>query len=178
VNDSSRAATEQTAAAAHAAAEKMADAIASLALEHDFTVATAESLTGGQVATTLAAAENSSDWFAGSVVSYQTRIKYEVLGVPEGQPVITEEAVTAMAEGVAKLMTADATVALSGCGGPGQQEGQEPGTTWIAAHVRGSTRTELHHYQGEPEEVLAQSRQRSLELLQALMQATVTGQSS
>ncbi|WP_369415241.1 CinA family protein [Corynebacterium lemuris] len=174
MNDPSR----QAAAAANAAAEKMAEAIAALALEHGFTVATAESLTGGQVATTLAAAEDSSEWFAGSVVSYQTRIKYEVLGVPEGQPVITEEAVTAMAVGVAELMGADATVALSGCGGPGKQEGQEPGTTWIAAHVRGTTRAELHHYTGEPEEVLAQSRQRALELLQALMQATVTDQST
>lgn len=172
MNDSSR----QSAATAHAAAEKMADAIAALALEHGFTVATAESLTGGQVATTLAAAEDSSEWFTGSVVSYQTRIKYKVLGVPEGQPVITEEAVTAMAAGVAELMGADATVALSGCGGPGKQEGQEPGTTWIAAHVRGATRTELHHYTGEPEEVLAQSRQRALELLQALMQTTVAEQ--
>lgn len=156
------------------AAEEIASAISALAREHGFTVATAESLTGGQIATTLAAAEDSSEWFAGSVVSYQTRIKYDVLGVPEGQPVITEAAVSTMAEGVAKLMSADAALAVSGCGGPGEQEGQPPGTTWIAARVRGTTRTELHHFPGGPEEILAQTRQRSLELLQALMQATTS----
>lgn len=151
-----------------------AAAVAALALAEGFTVATAESLTGGQIASTLAAAEDSSDWFAGGVVSYQTRIKYDVLGVPEGQPVITESAVRAMAAGVAQLMSADATLAVSGCGGPGEQEGQPPGTTWIAAQVRGTTRTELHHFPGEPEEILARTRQRSLELLQALMQASAS----
>lgn len=146
-----------------------AAAVAELAKTHGFTVATAESLTGGQIATALAAAEDSSDWFAGSVVSYQTRVKYDVLGVPEGQPVISETAVEAMAAGVAKLMGADAAVAASGCGGPGEQEGQPPGTTWIAARVRGRTRTELHHFDGDPGDVLAQARRRSLELLHELM---------
>lgn len=162
--------------AAHhdAAAEKAAATIAGLALAHGFTVATAESLTGGQIATTLAAAEDSSEWFAGSIVSYQTRIKHEVLGVPEGQPVITESAVTVMAEGVASLMSADAAVAVSGCGGPGEQENQPPGTVWIAAHVRGTTLTELHHFNGDTEAILAQTRQRSLELLHSLMHSTVS----
>lgn len=156
------------------AAENVAAALATLALAQGFTVATAESLTGGQIATTLAAAEDSSEWFAGSVVSYQTRIKHEVLGVPEGQPVITESAVTAMAEGVAKLMSADAAVAVSGCGGPGEQENQPPGTVWIAALVRGTTRTQLNHFTGDTEAILAQTRQRALELLHSLMQATVS----
>ena len=78
-------------------------------------------------------------------------------------------AVEAMAAGVAKLMGADAAVAASGCGGPGEQEGQPPGTTWIAARVRGRTRTELHHFDGDPGDVLAQARRRSLELLHELM---------
>lgn len=156
------------------AAADTAAAIADLALKHGFTVATAESLTGGQIATTLAAAEDSSEWFAGGVVSYQTHVKYDVLGVPEGQPVISETAVEAMAAGVAELMGADATVAASGAGGPGEQEGNPPGTTWIAVRVRGTNRTELHHFDGDPEEILGQTRQRSLELLHQLLRDTAS----
>lgn len=150
-----------------------AAAISALATEHGFSVAVAESLTGGQIATKLAATENCSEWFAGGVVSYQTRIKYEVLGVPEGDPVITEAAVTAMADGVASLMGADAVVAISGAGGPSSQEGNPPGTAWIAALVRGSLRTELHHFDGDMTAVLAQSEQHALDLLRQLMETTV-----
>ncbi len=156
-------------AAIESAAADTAEKISKLANEHGFTVAVAESLTGGKLSSQLAAAPDSSEWFAGGVVSYETRIKYEVLRVPEGQPVITEAAVRAMAEGVAKLMTADATVAASGAGGPGSQEGNPPGTTWIAVLVRGVLRTELHHFPGEPEEILAHTEERALDLLHALM---------
>lgn len=147
-------------------------AISKLARHHDFTVAATESLTGGKICSRLAAAPNSSEWFAGGVVCYETRIKYEVLGVPAGTPVITKAAVTAMATGVANLMTADATVAVSGAGGPGSQEGNPPGTTWIAVMVRGRLHTELHHFPGSPEDILAQTEVRALDLLHTAMSET------
>lgn len=146
--------------------------ISELARRHGFTVAATESLTGGNICSRLAAAPDSSEWFAGGVICYETRIKYEVLGVPEGTPVITKAAVTAMATGVANLMTADATVAVSGAGGPDSQEGNPPGTTWIAVMVRGRIHTELHHFPGEPEDILAQTETRALELLLTAMNET------
>lgn len=92
--------------------------ISRIAKKHGFTLAAAESLTGGRISCHLAGAPDSSSWYAGGVTSYETRIKYEVLGVPEGHPVIAEEAVSQMAVGVAKLMTADVAIAVSGVGGP------------------------------------------------------------
>lgn len=142
--------------------------ISDLARAHGFTVAVAESLTGGSLAADLAAAPDSSDWFAGGVVSYMTRIKYEVLNVPYG-PVISERAVRAMAQGVATLMAADAAVAVSGCGGPGEQEDNAPGTAWLAVLVRGTVHTELHHFSGTPPEILEQARERALLALLAHM---------
>lgn len=147
----------------------IAAAISDLARQHDFTVAATESLTGGKICSQLSAATASSEWFAGGVVCYETRIKYDVLGVPQGTPVITEAAVTAMAAGLAKLMTADATVAVSGAGGPEGQEGNPPGTTWIAVMVRGAVHTELHHFSGEPEDILAKTEEHALRLLHAAM---------
>lgn len=150
---------------AHPDVDAIAQDISRIALQHDFTVAAAESLTGGKISCRLAAAPDSSSWYAGGVTSYMTRTKYEVLKVPEGDHVLTEEAVSQMALGVSELMTADAAVAVSGAGGPNGQEGNAPGTTWIAAFVRGTLHTELHHFPGDPEEVLEQTQHHALALL-------------
>lgn len=147
----------------------LAQDISRIAQTHGFTLAAAESLTGGRISCHLAAAPDSSSWYAGGVTSYETRIKYEVLGVPEGDPVITEKAVSQMASGVSELMTADVAIAVSGAGGPESQEGNPPGTTWIAALVRGTLSTELHHFPGDPEEVLEQTEKHALALLHASM---------
>lgn len=151
------------------AARAAAEDIARLARERGLSVAVAESLTGGTLAAHLAAAPDSSDWFAGGVVSYQTRVKCDVLHVPEGQPVITEAAALAMCRGVADLMHADAAVAVTGAGGPGPQEGQPAGTVWIAATVGGLQQTRVHHFPGETGAILARTRQHALELLLALI---------
>lgn len=153
------------------AAAEIAVEISELAGEGGFCVAAAESLTGGKILAQFAAAPDSSEWFAGGIVSYESRIKYEVLNVPEG-PVITEQAARAMATGIADLMSADAVVAVTGAGGPGEEEGNPPGTTWIAALVRGVMRTELHHFSGQPEEILAQTQYRALALLREMMLGT------
>ncbi|QGU06971.1 Nicotinamide-nucleotide amidohydrolase PncC [Corynebacterium occultum] len=149
--------------------EATAEEISLLARRHGFIVAAAESLTGGKISSRLCAAESSSEWFAGGVVSYFSRVKREVLGVPENTPVISEAAVSAMATGLANLMKADSTVAVSGAGGPEGQEGNPPGTTWIAVQVRGQIHTELHHFPGAPEDILAQTESHALHLLHQTM---------
>ena len=142
-----------------------AERIADLATAHGYTVAVAESLTGGTLAADLAATEGSSDWFAGGVVAYQTRTKVAVLRVPAGCPVISAQCVSTMAASLAELMSADAVVTVSGAGGPEGQDGQPPGTTWFATLVRGRARTARRHFPGSPEEVLAASREFALRLL-------------
>lgn len=146
-------------------AAAIAERIARELGKRGLTVSVAESLTGGKIANQLAAAPNSSQWFAGAVVCYWTEVKHRVLGVPEG-PVISEDAVIAMARGVATLLGTDAAIAASGAGGPEPQEGQEPGTTWLAVVIRGEVHTELHHFDGEPIDVLAQTERASLLLLE------------
>ncbi|WP_101650921.1 CinA family protein [Brevibacterium ihuae] len=146
----------------------LAQEIATAARALGSTVGVAESLTGGRIATRLAAAEESSAWFAGGIVSYGSEVKHRALGVPRG-PVISEQAVTAMAEGAAALLGADAVVAASGAGGPGGQEGNPPGTTWLAVRVGGVTRTELHRFDGEPLEVLARTEDAALRLLRGAL---------
>src|SRR5699024_9571238 len=143
--------------------------------EHGLTVAVAESLTGGKIANQLAAAPDSSQWFAGAIVCYATRVKHRVLDVPDG-PVISEQAVEGMARSVAALLDTDTSIAATGAGGPGPQEGQEPGTTWLAVCIRGEVRTELHHFGGDPIDVLAQTERAALLLLERET-ATLLGRS-
>jgi nicotinamide-nucleotide amidase len=151
-------------------AERLAEGIGRLALGRGRTVATAESLTGGKLACHLAAAPESSDWFRGSVVAYASEVKYDVLGVPVG-PVISKECAAAMAWGVADLLHAQWALAVTGVGGPDDQEGQPPGTVWFAVSIEGSVHVELQHFRGEPERILEQTTLHALQLL--LQLATV-----
>jgi nicotinamide-nucleotide amidase len=116
--------------------------VGALVEEAGLTVAVAESMTGGLIASRLVEVAGASKWFRGGVVSYQSQIKFDVLGVPEG-PVVSEEAAAAMAEGVAKLMDADIGLSITGVAGPAEQEGQPVGTVFFGLTIQG--RTEVAH---------------------------------
>jgi nicotinamide-nucleotide amidase len=140
------------------------DAIARLAGRGRLQVAVAESLTSGQVATALGAGPDASTWFAGGVVAYTPDVKFEVLAVTPG-PVVTERCAREMALGVATLLRADATVALTGVGGPEPDEGEPAGTVYLATCVHGEidcTRVDLD---GDPEQVVEAATASALEHL-------------
>lgn len=128
------------------------------------TVAVAESLTGGKLACHLAAAPGSGDWFRGGVVAYASEVKHTLLGVPDG-PVVSAESAAAMATGVARALGADAAVAVTGVGGPDEQEGQPVGTVWFGATAGGDATTERQQYGGDPVEVLDQTVVHALRML-------------
>ena len=103
----------------------------------------AESVTGGLVAARLTAGPGASEVFRGSVVSYASEVKYDLLGVPEG-PVVTAEAAAEMAVGARRALGADIGLALTGVAGPDEQEGQPVGTLHVGiASDDGVTTTSL-----------------------------------
>jgi nicotinamide-nucleotide amidase len=91
----------------------------------------AESVTGGLVAARLTEIPGASEVFRGSVVSYATEVKQQVLDVPEG-PVVSEDAALAMARGASKVLASDVTMALTGVAGPTEQDGMPAGTLCVA----------------------------------------------
>jgi nicotinamide-nucleotide amidase len=131
----------------------VAERLAEAAQRGGLRLAVAESLTGGELSAKLAAAPDASDWFRGGLVAYAREVKYEVLGVPRG-PVVSEVAATTMADGVAALLGADVAVAVTGVAGPDDQDGQPPGTVWMAVHDGTGTASRLHHFDGEPAQVV------------------------
>ena len=82
--------------------ETMEDVVAALLLERALTLAVAESVTGGLIASRLVGVAGASKWFRGGVVSYASEVKFDVLNVPVG-PVVSGEAAEAMATGVRTL---------------------------------------------------------------------------
>jgi nicotinamide-nucleotide amidase len=142
----------------------LAEDIADLAQKAGLTVATAESLTSGQVAAHLGAASGSSEWFRGGVVAYDDEVKYAVLGVPRG-PVISGDCGSAMADGVARLLGADVAVAVTGVGGPDEQEGQPAGTVFIAVTGPDGARCRQHHFDGDPKDVITATAVQALRMV-------------
>jgi nicotinamide-nucleotide amidase len=131
-----------------------AEQVGELALARGRTIAVAESLTGGMIASALAQAQQASEWFRGSLVAYSTLVKHQLLEVPDG-PVVSSDAAAAMARSARKLLLADVSVAVTGAGGPAAQDGHEPGTVFLA--VDGGDREQVRclNLSGEPAAICA-----------------------
>ena len=114
--------------------EPMEVVVGRMLAERGLTLAVAESLTGGLVASRIVAVPGSSEWFRGGVVAYASEVKFDLLGVPNG-PVVCEAAAVAMADGVRRLLGADVGLSTTGVAGPTDQEGHPPGTVWLGVAV-------------------------------------------
>lgn len=101
------------------------------------TMASAESCTGGSIAKMITAIPGSSEVFKGTVVSYATEVKENVLGVSHDDvvkyTVVSQQVAEQMAMGVKALLKTDYAVATTGVAGPGGGTEENPvGTVWIA----------------------------------------------
>lgn len=149
-----------------------AAAVARLAAQRGWTVATAESLTSGAVASILGAAPHASAWFRGAVVAYASEVKFDLLGVPRG-PVVCRPAAEAMARGACRRLGADLAVGTTGAGGPEPQDGQPPGTVWLAVVWPGGVHAEEHHRDGDdPAAVVDFTTARAVALLRQVLDDT------
>src|SRR3954468_23031881 len=110
--------------------ETMEHAVAVLLDSHDLTLGLAESISGGLMGARLTDVAGASGFFKGSIVSYASEVKFDLLGVPEG-PVVSSEAATAMAAGARRVLGADVGLAVTGVAGPAEQDGQPVGTVFI-----------------------------------------------
>ena len=111
--------------------------------ERGLTVGTAESLTGGLVVAALTDVPGASASVVGSVVSYATRVKRDVLGVDAdllaARGAVDPEVAAAMASGVCRVLGCDVGLATTGVAGPDPQDGQPVGTVYVAVRVPGGS---------------------------------------
>ncbi|MDO8848393.1 MAG: nicotinamide-nucleotide amidohydrolase family protein [Coriobacteriia bacterium] len=133
----------------------LAETIVRLAIGAGEHIVTAESCTGGMVASALTDVAGSSSAFAGGVVAYANEVKMEALGVPAGLlaqfGAVSEETARAMAEGALSLPGSTISVAVTGIAGPEGGTPDKPvGLVWFAvAHADGRVRAISHHLPGD-----------------------------
>ena len=144
--------------------ETMEDAVATRLLARGATLAVAESVTGGLIASRLVNVAGASTWFRGGVVSYASEVKFDLLGVARG-PVVSPEAAIAMARGVADLLGADVGLSVTGVAGPEEQDGQPAGTVFVGLSIDGRVQHVALRLPGDRPRVRAYSAISALDAL-------------
>jgi nicotinamide-nucleotide amidase len=135
------------------------------------TLSTAESCTGGKIAEVLTSVSGSSKYFKGSVVSYATEVKINVLGISESliaaHSVVSSEVVSAMALSVKRMMKTDYAIATTGNAGPLKGDSNaEVGTVFIALATPSEVIVEEFNFGQPREKVIDRAVIKSLEILQ------------
>ncbi|KLV06761.1 damage-inducible protein CinA [Photobacterium aquae] len=139
--------------------------------------ATAESCTGGGVATAITDIAGSSAWFDRAFVTYSNEAKQEMLGVAaqtlDSHGAVSEAVVREMAAGALAHSRADISVAISGIAGPGGGSESKPvGTVWFAwADRHGWISAERYLFEGDRSAVRAQAVTVALEGMRKRMVA-------
>ena len=124
-----------------------------------WTLAVAESCTGGWIAKTITDVPGSSGWFDRGFVTYSNAAKTELLGVRDAtlaeQGAVSAEVVAEMATGALERSRADLVLAVSGIAGPDGGSPDKPvGTVYLAWASRdGPTRVECRHFEGDRDDV-------------------------
>ncbi|MBF4799035.1 nicotinamide-nucleotide amidase [Aeromonas hydrophila] len=137
--------------------------------------ATAESCTGGGVATAITDIAGSSGWFDRGFVTYTNEAKQQMLGVSreslERHGAVSESVVLEMARGALAHSSAAISVAISGIAGPGgATEGKPVGTVWFAwADRSGRHHSLLARFDGDRRQVRQQAVRQALSGLLALL---------
>ena len=141
-----------------------------LLTEKGLTIATAESCTGGKIASTLAAVSGASNYFKGSIVSYATQTKIDVLGIDEtiinSNGVVSAEVVKAMAISAQKRLNSDYAIATTGNAGPTKgDEVAELGTVFIGIATPREVFVEEFNFGQPREKVIDRAVSKGLELI-------------
>lgn len=147
-----------------------AQAVIEAAVSKQLKIATAESCTGGMVAQALTSVPGASEALEGTVVSYSNQVKHQVLGVSQATldefGAVSSQTACEMAAGARNRLACDAAVSITGIAGPsGGVPGKPVGTVWIGVSTNNGEHAELHHFEGDREQIRIQSAVAALDML-------------
>jgi nicotinamide-nucleotide amidase len=139
-----------------------------------WTIAAAESCTGGLLMSRLTDVPGSSDYVDRGVVCYSDRAKVDLLNIPDvlisQHGAVSEPVARAMAEGVRGLASSDVGIGITGIAGPGGGTAEKPvGTVAIAVVTRHDVRVRTFKFFGGREMVKFQSTQAAMNMLRLMM---------
>jgi nicotinamide-nucleotide amidase len=151
----------------------VAAAVVEALAERGATLATAESLTGGGVGALVTSVPGSSAVYVGGVVAYASRLKVELLGVPddvvERFGVVSARCARAMAAGVRGVAGADVGLSTTGVAGPDPQEGKPAGLVYVAVADDAGEEVRELRLDGDRDAVRRATAEAALELLRDRM---------
>ncbi|MEO3989880.1 2-oxo-tetronate isomerase [Pseudocitrobacter cyperus] len=138
--------------------------------ERGWRLTTAESCTGGNLATALCAEENTAAFYDTGVITFSDRAKQKMLRVKpstlEKYSAVSEPCVREMSAGALANAGADISIAISGYAGPdGGEDGTPAGTVWFAWNFRGMTETERVLFSGDCQDVVEKAVRYALAVL-------------
>ena len=144
--------------------------LAQLLVSRGWTLATAESCTGGMIAAACTDLSGSSVWFERGFVTYSNAAKTECLGVcaalVQQHGAVSEAVVRAMARGAITHSRAEVSIAVTGVAGPTGGSAEKPvGTVWFGWSVHGQVATELQRFTGDRAAIRAATVEHAIQLL-------------
>lgn len=135
------------------------------------TLATAESCTGGKIAESITSIAGASNYFKGSIVSYATQSKIDVLKIPEDlirkYSVVSSQVAESMATHVLQVFKADYAIATTGNAGPTKGDADaEVGTVYIAIATKKGVYSEKFNFGNHRTKVINRAANKAFEMLQ------------
>lgn len=143
--------------------DQLASRVGAALQSHGMMLVTAESCTGGGVASAVTEIAGSSAWFDRGFVTYANQAKVEMLNVSPDTlaqfGAVSEAAVREMVAGALQHSQAQVALAVSGIAGPGGGSPEKPvGTVWFAWGIKGGVSVALlHNLAGNRTEIRAQA---------------------
>ena len=144
--------------------------IGELLRKRNLKLVTAESCTGGLIASRITDVPGSSDYFVGGVVSYAYEAKVGLLRVSwdtlQTYGAVSRETVLEMARGAREILQADIAISVSGIAGPGGGLPDKPvGTTWIGLSAQDGEWARIFRFEGNRLQNKSSSADAALQLL-------------
>lgn len=150
------------------------EVVAKLLLDKKLTISTAESCTGGMIASTLINYPGISDVFLEGAVTYSNDAKHNRLGVKietlNKYGAVSEETATEMAIGIAKTAGTNVSIVTTGIAGPGGGTDEKPvGLVYIGVCVNNEVTVHKHIFRGSRERVRLQATVTGLDMLRRIL---------
>ena len=132
--------------------------IGNLLITKKWTIATAESCTGGLISGAFTEMAGSSNFFKGAIVAYDNSVKMSLLNVKEQTlnkfGAVSSQTVEEMTQGVCELLATDCALSVSGIAGPGGGTLDKPiGLVYIGLKIKDEVGSFRHQFEGNRSQV-------------------------
>ena len=149
--------------------ETLEMAVVRLLKKYKLTVTTAESCTGGMIASRLVNVPGVSEVFKEGFVTYSNKAKRKALDVSKStlkkHGAVSEQTAKEMATGGVFATDADACIAVTGVAGPDPEEEKPVGLVYIACYMKDKVKVEKYNFKGNRAKIREQATVKALDLL-------------